>query len=279
MSNDSTRLTNRLRKFPVYLLLTLGAFIMLLPFAWMTLTSFKTYTESIVIPIRWFPSQLMVGNYQEVLYKLNVGVYYMNTIIVTIASTVGQLMICALAAYAFGRLEFPGKSWLFAFVMASLLIPMQMTLIPKYLLCAKLSLVDTLAGIVIPGLFNAYGVFFLRQFFMTLPRSLEESAYIDGSSYFRTFWSIMLPLCSNGLVAFGILVILWAWNDLLWPLVVTSSDSVRVLSLGIACLQGEHMTDYPLMMAASVLATLPMIAVFIAGQKKFIAGIATTGLK
>ena len=252
---------------------------MLLPFAWMFLTSFKTYAESVVVPIQWLPSKLMWENYQDVLNKLDVGTYYINTIIVTIASTIGQVIICSLAAYAFGRLQFRGKALLFSFVMASLLIPMQMTLIPKYLLCMKLSLVDTLAGIVIPGLFNAYGVFFLRQFFMMLPKSLEESARIDGCSYFRTFWSIMLPLCSNGLVAFSILVILWAWNDLLWPLVITSSNNTRVLSLGIASLQGEHLTDYPLMMAASVMATFPMIAVFIVGQKKFIAGIATTGFK
>ena len=277
--SDIIRARKTLRRTGTYTLLTVGAFIMLFPFVWMVLTAFKTYDESIAIPLKWIPSHLLWENFDEVLYKLDMGVYYKNTILITLFSTAGQVMICALAAYAFGRLEFKGKNALFAFTMASLLIPMQMTLVPKYLMCRDLELVDSLAGIVIPGLFNAYGTFFLRQFFMTLPRSLEESARIDGCSYFRSFWSIMLPLCSNGLIAFGILVVLYAWNDLLWPLVITGSNSTRVLSVGISCLQGEHLTDYPIMMAASVLATFPMIVVFIIGQKKFIVGIATTGLK
>jgi ABC-type sugar transport system, permease component len=266
-------------KFIIHLLLIIGSLVMIIPFIWMVLTAFKTYAESIKIPIIWFPKAFSFNNFISVISNMNFGKYYINTIIVTVAITIGQAFICSLAAYAFARMNFPLKNALFIVVLSVLMVPTQMTLIPKFLMVSRMGMADTLAGIIVPNLFSSFGTFFLRQFFLTLPTELEDAATIDGCSYFRTFWNIMLPLCSSGIAAFVIFTVLWAWNDLLWPLVVTSSDSMRVLSVGIAALQGEYATDYTVMMAACVMAILPMLLLFIAGQKKFIAGIATTGIK
>ena len=211
--------------------------------------------------------------------RLNFILYFKNTLINTVLITGGQVVLCALAAYAFARLRFPGRDKIFFVILAVMMVPSQMTIIPQYLIVGKLGWLNTYAALIIPQLFSAYGTFFLRQFFLTLPRELEDSAKIDGCSYFRTFWKIMLPLCSNGLIAFGIFTVLWAWNDLLWPLLVTTNDNMRVLSVAIATLNGYYVTDYNLLMAASVLAILPMVVMYIIGQKHFIEGIAVSGIK
>lgn len=261
------------------LLLSIGAVCMIIPFVWMVLTSFKTLAEVNHIPMIWLPSHFDFTNYQEVLDRLNFVLYFKNTLINTIVITGGQVIICSLAAYAFARLHFPGRDKIFFVMLAVMMVPSQMTIIPQYLIVAKLGWLNTYAALIIPQLFSAYGTFFLRQFFLTLPKELEDSAKIDGCSYFRIFWRIMLPLCSNGLIAFGIFTVLWAWNDLLWPLLVTTKDNMRVLSVAIATLNGYYVTDYNLLMAASVLAILPMIVMYVFGQKHFIEGIAVTGIK
>lgn len=261
------------------LLLSIGAVCMIIPFVWMVLTSFKTLAEVNHIPMIWLPSHFDFTNYQEVLDRLNFVLYFKNTLINTVVITGGQVIICSLAAYAFARLHFPGRDKIFFVMLAVMMVPSQMTIIPQYLIVAKLGWLNTYAALIIPQLFSAYGTFFLRQFFLTLPKELEDSAKIDGCSYFRIFWRIMLPLCSNGLIAFGIFTVLWAWNDLLWPLLVTTKDNMRVLSVAIATLNGYYVTDYNLLMAASVLAILPMIVMYVFGQKHFIEGIAVTGIK
>lgn len=261
------------------LILSIGAVIMVIPFVWMVLTSFKTLAEVNHIPMIWWPSSFALTNYQEVLGRLNFILYFKNTLINTVLITGGQVVLCALAAYAFARLRFPGRDKIFFVILAVMMVPSQMTIIPQYLIVGKLGWLNTYAALIIPQLFSAYGTFFLRQFFLTLPRELEDSAKIDGCSYFRTFWKIMLPLCSNGLIAFGIFTVLWAWNDLLWPLLVTTNDNMRVLSVAIATLNGYYVTDYNLLMAASVLAILPMVVMYIIGQKHFIEGIAVSGIK
>lgn len=262
-----------------HIILVFGAFIMLIPFVWMILTSFKSFAETMHIPIVWIPSKFSFENYADVLQRLNFGRYYINTIFVTVSITLCQMFLCSLAAYSFGRLEFPGRDAMFFVLLSMLMIPAQMTLIPSYLLMSSFGWVDTFWALIVPNLFSAYGTFFLRQFFKTLPKELEDAAKIDGCSYFRTYWNIMLPLCGSAFIAFGIFTILWAWNDLLWPLIVTSSDMKRLLSVGMATLVGQHSTEYQRLMAAGVMATIPMILVFTIGQKQFISGIAVTGIK
>ena len=239
-----------------YTILTLGAVVMLVPFLWMILTSFKTYAETVKIPIQWLPSVWNLNNYREVLVKLDFVRYYGNTILVTVITTSLMLFIGSLSAF-----------------------PSQMTMIPKYLIITKLKWVDSLKALVIPNLFSVYTMFMLRQFFASLPRELEDAGKIDGCSYFRLYWNIEMPLCKSSIVAITVLNVLWCWNDLLWPLIATSSDKMRVLSVAMATLQGQHGTQYQLLMAAGVLAVIPMIIIYIFGQKYFIEGVAFSGLK
>lgn len=260
-------------------LLSLGGVVMLFPFVWMVLTSFKTFAESVAIPLVWFPAEWNFDNYAQVLKKLDFITYYKNTILYTVVVLVGQLFLCSLAGYSFARLKFRFKNVIFFLILAVLMVPPQMTLIPRYQMMNYLGWVDTYKGLIIPMIPSAYGTFFLRQFFMTLPRELEDSAKIDGCSYFRIYWNIMLPLCTSALVAYGIITAIATWNDLLWPLIVTNSNSMRVLSVAMGCLQGQNGTKYQLLMAASVLSTIPTLLAFVFGQKHFIKGIALTGIK
>jgi multiple sugar transport system permease protein len=243
------------------------------------LTSLKTYAETLKQPIQWLPSAFQFGNFREVLNKLNFGRYYINTLIVTVSITALQMLFCSMAAYGFARLRFPGSTALFFILLSMLMIPQQMTLIPSFVLLTRLRWIDTYYVLIVPVLFSAYGTFFLRQFFLSLPKELEEAAIIDGCSRGGVYWRIFMPLCGSALSAFAVFTVMWAWNDLMWPLIMTSKDSVRVLSVGIATLVGQHSTKNNLLMAASMLATMPMIVLFILLQKQFIAGVATTGLK
>ena len=262
-----------------YTILTLGAVVMLVPFLWMILTSFKTYAETVKIPIQWLPSVWNLNNYREVLVKLDFVRYYGNTILVTVITTSLMLFIGSLSAFAFARMNFPLKNLLFYMLLTVFMVPSQMTMIPKYLIITKLKWVDSLKALVIPNLFSVYTMFMLRQFFASLPRELEDAGKIDGCSYFRLYWNIEMPLCKSSIVAITVLNVLWCWNDLLWPLIATSSDKMRVLSVAMATLQGQHGTQYQLLMAAGVLAVIPMIIIYIFGQKYFIEGVAFSGLK
>ena len=171
------------------------------------------------------------------------------------------------------------KNFLFYMLLTVFMVPAQMAMIPKYLIITKLKWVDSLKGLVIPNLFSVYTMFMLRQFFASLPKDVEDAGKIDGCSYFRLYWNIEMPLCKSSIVAITVLNILWCWNDLLWPLIATSSDKMRVLSVAMATLQGQHCTQYHLLMAAGVLAIIPMLIIYIFGQRYFIEGIAFTGVK
>lgn len=262
-----------------YIILILGSVVMLVPFIWMILTSFKTYAETVKLPIQWLPSQWNLDNYREVLMKLDFVRYYGNTIIVTVVTLVLMMFLGSLSAFAFARMNFPLKSVLFYMLLTVFMVPGQLTIIPKYLIVSKLGWVDSLKAMVIPNIFSVYTMFMLRQFFASIPQEVEDAGKIDGCSYFRLYWNIELPLCKSSFVAMVILNVLWCWNDLLWPLIATSSDKMRVLSVAMSTLQGQHSTEYQLLMAAGVLAVIPMVIIYIFGQKHFITGIAFTGVK
>ena len=263
----------------IHIILIFGVIIMVVPFLWMILTSLKSFTESVMVPPVIIPEIFRWDNYVKIIKELPFGIFYYNTIIITLARTAGQLLICSMAAYSFARLEFPGKNILFVIMLTVLMVPGQIFLIPNYITMEKLGLLNTLRAVILPGLFSAYGTFLLRQFFMTLPKELEESAKIDGCTTFGIYWKIMMPLAKPGLVSLAIFTILWSWNELLWPLIVNSSVFKMTLSPGLASLQGEHGTDYTLLMAGAVLAIWPMITMFFVFQKQFIEGIALTGTK
>lgn len=269
----------RMEALVVNLILAFGVFLIAFPFMWAILTAFKTYPETTKLPLQIMPKSFTFDNFRELLDRFPFGRYYFNTAFVAITITLGQLFTSSLAAYAFARMNFRFKNTIFILLLAGLMIPIQMVLIPKYLLMAKLNLIDTFAAIILPGIPSIYGTFLLKQQMARIPRELDESALIDGASPFIIYWRIILPQCKAGLTTLSILTITWAWNDFLWPLTVLHDDEMSVLSIVVARLQGQFVTKYNLLMAAGVLAMLPMLVVFLILQRRFIEGVATTGMK
>ena len=263
----------------LYIILVFWAVFMIMPFAWMLLTSVKTQPEAMKVPIVWLPKNPQWKNYVDVLQKYRFASYYKNTAFVTVTTVIFQLMTCSMGAYAFARLDFPGKNAIFLVCMTVLMVPTQMIIIPRFIMTMRLGWLNSFAGIIIPNLPSIYGVFFLRQNFMTLPRELDEAAMIDGCSFFGIYWRILLPLLKNGLIAFGVLTTLWSWNEMLWPLIVTSKQSLYVLSITLANMQGQYAQKIPTQMAAGVLAMAPMLLVFLIGQKQMLEGIALSSIK
>lgn len=263
----------------IHLVLIIGAVIMVIPFIWMILTSLKTYAESVQVPPKIFPKVFQWHNYKEVFDLLPFFKFMLNTFIVTVIRTIGQLFLCSIAAYAFARISFPGRNVLFILVLSVLMVPSQVFLLPQYMIMVKLNWLNTLQAVIVPGLFSAFGTFLLRQFFMGLPKELEEAARLDGCNHFQIYWKIILPLAKPGLIALGIFTALWSWNELMWPLIVNSSSEKMTLSVGLSSLQGQYVTNYPILMAGSFLAILPMLILFMFLQKRFIEGIAITGGK
>lgn len=262
-----------------HLFLSLGAVVMVGPFVWEILTAFKTFAESIQVPPVLIPAQFNFDNFQQVFTSLPFGHLFANTVVMTLARTAGQVIFCSLAGYAFARLRFPGRDIIFMLFLAVMMVPSQMFLIPQYQLMQNWGLLNTIPALFLPGMFSAFGTFLMRQFFMQLPQELEEAARLDGANTWQIYWKIMLPLAAPGMLALGLLVAIWSWNDLLWPLVVNTDPEKMPLSAGLANLRGEHLTNYPVLMAGSLMASLPLIVGFIIFQKQLIQGIATTGSK
>ena len=210
-------------KFLFHAAQVIFALIMLIPFVWMFLTSIKTYEEAIRIPLQMFPKEIQWVNYEIVYNKFPFLTLYWNTIVVTLVTIAGQLFIVSLAAYAFARLEFPLKNILFIGMLGLMMVPGQIFLIPQFRLMVQLKLTNTLTALVLPSLFSVFGVFLLRQAFQTIPKDLDEAARMDGCSYFRIYWQIMLPLVTPNLVALGIMTMLSTWKNLMWPIIVNRS--------------------------------------------------------
>lgn len=267
------------KKFLIHAVLIAGAIVMTTPFLWMVLTSFKSFGESTQVPPVIFPSKLRWQNFTEIFVSLPFLKFYWNTIITTLFKTLGQLLFCSLAAYAFARIEFPGRNFLFILLLSILMVPNQAYVIPQYLLMVHLEWLNSLKALIVPGITSAFGTFLLRQFFLTLPSELEDAAKLDGCNHFQIYWRIMLPLAKPGLIAQAIFTILWSWNDLMWPLIVNNSPDKMPLSAGLSSLQGQFLTNFPVLMAGSLLATWPMILMFIFLQKYFVEGIALSGSK
>jgi len=264
-----------------YVALIAGALVMILPFVWMTSTACKPPTELNKIPVRWLPQNPVCGENLQELYDTseNFNRYLFNSALMTIGRTLGQLVTCSLAAYGFARFRFPGRNVLFAICLGLLMIPFQAILIPEYVLIRDLGWRNTFYALIVPGTFSAFALFLLRQAFMQIPIEIEEAAIIDGANPLRVLWHITLPLSIPALAAFAVITIQAAWNDFLYPLVVTNTPSTRVVTIGIALLQGERRTPWNLLMMGSLLATLPMLVVFLVFQRYFIAGISAGSVK
>lgn len=259
--------------------LTLGAMVVMFPFVWQVLTSFKTYDVSVLEPPKILPDPWTLANYIEVFNSVPFGNMFVNSVILTAGRTLGQIALCSLAGYAFARIEFPGRKAIFIVFLSLLMLPSQLYIIPQYEIMQSLGWLNSMQALIVPGLFSAFGTFLMRQFFLSLPSDIEEAARIDGANTLQIFWYVVLPLAKPGVVALSIFTILWSWNEFLWPLIVNTDPKKMPVPVGLASLIGEHLTDYPVLMAGAVLAMLPMIALFIMMQRQFIEGIAFTGTK
>jgi multiple sugar transport system permease protein len=257
----------------VHTVLIAASLVMATPFLWQVVTSLQSLGDATRVPADLLPRGQW-SNYRQVFGMLPFGRQFLNTVIVAVARAAGQVLFCSMAAYAFARFRFPGRKVLFALVLSVLMVPPQLLIVPQYQLMASLGWLDSLRALVAPGLFSAFGVFMVRQFLLGLPREMEEAARIDGAGPVRVFWSIVLPLARPVLIALGLLTLVWSWNDLLWPLVVNTDPDRMTLSAGLISLQGQFQTDYPVLMAGSLLASLPVIGVFLLAQRRFVHGVA-----
>ena len=253
---------------------------MAVPFLWMLSTAFKTYGESTSInPFVLLPSKIRWDAFANVTDMFNFGQLYFNTLALIAGRIICAIVTASMAGYALGRLKFFGKTLCFSLVLAQMMVPSQIFIIPQYLIIVRLNALNTLFALIFPGLVTAFGTFLLRQHFMSLPASIDESARIDGANPFQIFIFIMFPMINSGLVALGIFTALFAYKELMWPLIVNTADYGMPLSSALAKLQGQSITYFPDLMAAATLSTIPMIIIYIIFQKRFIQGIATTGLK
>lgn len=270
---------NIVKTVMTHFLLIIGSFIMVFPFIFMFLTAFKTFPEAIKIPPRWFPEKFIMDNFKYIFSMQNFGVYYMNSIIVTIGRTVAQIILCSMAGFGYARLKFPGKNLIFMILLVALMVPSQMLLIPSFMIVKELGMLDTFAALIIPGSFSIFGTFLLRQAFLQIPDELEDAAKIDGCSYLRMYMQIFVPLIKASISALTVFTVLYSWNDFLFPMVVTSSESMRVLTIAIAQLQTHAGVKINHLMAAGTVATLPPIILFVFLQKYVVQGIALSGIK
>ena len=267
-----------------FLLLAAGAAV--LPFVWMFLGSFKTDAEILRFPPTWLPVSWRWENYREAMARAPFARYFLNSAGVAAASVAANLLLSSAAGYAFARLEFPGKSVLFGAVLSTILLPFYVTLVPLFLLVVRVPVLagpqgwyNTYQGLLVPSLGSAFGIFLMRQFFLTLPRDLEDSARLDGAGEATVFLRVALPLAKPALAALGVFVFTAEWNAYLWPLVVTNTPEMRTVQLGLALFRGQFGTDWALLMAANVVATLPVVVVFLVAQRFFVQTAAFEGFR
>jgi len=264
----------------IHTVLILGCIVMIVPFAWMFLTAFKTSSEATQIsPFVIFPTAFRLDAFKSVMSKMNFLLLYKNTMVLIIGRVICAVLTATMAGYALGRLNFMGKGLAFSLVLFQMMVPSQIFIIPQYLMVSKLGMLNTSFALIFPGLVTAFGTFLLRQAFMGLPGELEEAARLDGCNILQTFLYVMAPLTKSSMVALGIFTALFGYKDLMWPLVVNIEQTTMPLSAALAKLQGQFTANYPELMAASLLACIPMIVIYIIFQKQFIEGIATSGGK
>jgi len=277
---SSIERNERINAAIVQVFLILISITMLVPFIWMILTSFKTVTEATQVnPFVIFPKVWRTDAFKSVMENMNFILLYKNTLLMIVFRVLCAVVPATTAGYAFARLNFKGKNFAFSLVLFQMMVPSQIFLIPQYLMISKMNMLDTMFALVFPGLVTAFGTFLLKQAFMSLPRDLEEAARLDGCNIGQTFLFVMLPLAKSSMVALGIFTSLFAYKELMWPMIVNKDKNLLVLSSALAQMQGQYVTKFPELMAASLIACVPMIIIFLIFQKQFIQGIATSGGK
>jgi len=262
----------------IHAALIAGALVMVVPFLWMLTLSLKpaalTHQPPYLIPTRF-----EFSNYEAAWQAAPFARYYFNSIVMTAGIVFGQVLLSSLAAYAFARLRFPGRELLFMVFLATMMVPFHVILIPSYLIIDRLGWIDSYVALIVPRMVSAFGIFLLRQYYQGIPRELDDAAMIDGASRIGIWWRIILPLSGPGLATLGIFAFMFAWNDFLWPLVVVNDPDMRTVQLGLAMFQGRYGTQWTLLMAGTVTATLPTLLIFLIGQRWFIQSVAQSGVK
>ena len=278
---DSYEAKQKRNKILMHLVLIIVSIIMLVPFAWMILTALKTNQESISVnPFYIFPHNgWHWENFGTVWKSYNFVVLYKNTLLMIFFRVVCAVLTATMAGYAFGRLNFPGKKALFSLVLIQMMVPAQIFIIPQYLMVSKMGMLNTQFGLVFPGIVTAFGTYLLKTGYEGLPKDLEEAANIDGCNVGQRFLRIMMPLTQSSMVSLGIFTAVFAFKDLMWPMIVCTNANTTTLSAGLAKMQGQYGSEYPTMMAAATLAVLPMVIIYVIFQKQFVEGIATSGGK
>ncbi|MBI2525259.1 MAG: carbohydrate ABC transporter permease [Candidatus Rokubacteria bacterium] len=283
----------RIGRLLLYVVLMGGAVVMVSPFMWMLSTSVTPAAEVFAWPPRLIPSALRVDNYREALVKLDFSRYFINSLIVAGVSTLSVLILDSLAGYAFARLRFPGRGVLFSFILGTVMIPVQVTMIPLFIMFRAVplaggndllgtggtGLIDTYSALIFPGMATTLGVYIMREFFSMLPPDLLDAARIDGCSEFQAFCRVYLPLAKPALATVGMFTFTESWNAFLWPLILTTKPEMRTLQLGLSSYKDQYFADWHLLMAAAVITSLPIFLIFLVGQRQFIKGVALSGLK
>src|SRR5215472_2969958 len=275
----------RLPFSPWHLVLIPATIVLIFPFVWLIVTSIETPSEALHFPPVLIPHHIDFGNYPNALRAAPFGRFFLNSSIVVVFTVLSNLVFCSLAGYAFARYRFRGRGLLFAVLMATLMVPFQVTVIPQYIITKWLGQnllapagLNHLGGLIVPYAATAFGIFFLRQFFRTLPIEYEEAARVDGASRLTVLWRIVLPLSAPALATLAALTFLDSWNNFFWPLIAISSTAASTVPLGLATFQGAHSTDWPLLMAGNVMSLAPMMVVFLIAQRYFVRSVAATGL-
>ena len=276
----------KLSNLPIHLILIIGALEMVMPYVWMITTSLKSQSQMLTYPPQWIPTEFVWQNYARAWQAAPFAKYFFNSIVVALAVTLGDLITGALAAYAFARIKFPGRDAFFALYLASMMIPHQMTIIPSYLVLSKFGEMnkafglDTYFALIAPFLASAFGVFLLRQSFLQIPNELEDAATLDGCGRLGFLWRIVVPLSRPGLATLALFAFMGNWNGYLWPLIVTNSNEMRTVQIGLRYFVGqEGASQWGLLMAAAVFVSLPVVILYLIVQKQFVQGIAATGIK
>ncbi len=277
--NSSLERSRKIRTAGVYAFFVIGSIVMIFPFVWMFLTSFKTVEESMIIPPTILPEAYQTKNYTAAMASLPFFALYKNTALMIFWRVVCAVIFSSMAGYAFAKLNFKYKNALFSLVLIQMMLPSQIFITPQYQMLAKVGLTNSIFGLVFPGLVSAFGTFFLRQAYMGIPNEIAEAAYLDGCNQWQSFVKVMAPLTKSSMAALAVFTAVFAYGDLMWPLIVNTDLKMMTLSSGLATLRGQFATNFPVMMAGSLLAMIPMVVLYLFFQKQFIEGVAMTGGK
>ncbi len=275
MSNSQAGLA----RLAAYALLIAAALFMVVPFVWMVSTSLKADQYVLSMPPQLFPNPVTLESYTRLAELYPIGRMLFNSFFAAIVTTLGQLVTCAMAAYAFARMRFRGSGALFLLYLATLMVPQQVTITPLFILVRYLGWINSYPGLILPGVFSAFGTFLLRQFFLSLPRELEEAAFLDGASHWTVFTKVIVPLAGPALATLAVFAFMSSWNAFLWPLFVVRDPELMTLPVGLATLHGRYLTQWNLVMAGSVIAVVPMLIVYLFAQRYFVQGVVLSGIK